>query len=145
MGRLTLLNAGFFIGLIIARLNKMVCMCKYIVYTTMTARQDLENFGIKKIHEIKLWAWAAAVLPCVSLVVMILIWHFGTSDLFSISIITVVSTMISVAVVWWWWAIHAIYRLIILWHRADKTLEEVKFDIKDIKVSVKEIFFSEHK
>jgi hypothetical protein len=108
----------------------------------MTAKEDLKNFGIKKIREIKLWAWAAAVLPIVALAGIFFIWVFGTEEMLNISMIIGSTTMFAVAVIWWWWAIHAIYKLIILWNRADETMQEVKVDIKEIKYSIREFFSS---
>jgi hypothetical protein len=111
----------------------------------MTARQDLTNFGLKKIREIKLWAWAAAVLPIVALAGVFFIWLFGTDEMLNISMIVGATTMFAVAVIWWWWAIHAIYNLIVLWNRTDETMQEVKVNLKDIKESIREIFFKSDK
>jgi hypothetical protein len=111
----------------------------------MTAKENLRNFGLKKIQEIKLWAWAAAVLPLIALAGLFFVWLFGTEEMFNISMIVGATTMFTAAVIWWWWAIHSIYNLIVLWNKTDETMQEVKVDLKEIKESIKEFFFSSDK
>jgi ABC-type multidrug transport system fused ATPase/permease subunit len=111
----------------------------------MTSRDDLRNFGLKKIREIKIWAWAAAVLPIVALAGVFFVWIFGTDEMLNISMIIGSTTMFTVAVIWWWWAIHSIYNLIVLWNRTDETMQEVKVDLKEIKTTIREFFYPSDK
>jgi hypothetical protein len=108
-------------------------------------KNNFKEFGEKKIKEIKLWAWAAAVLPIVSLAGLFFIWVFGTEKLFNTSMIIGATVMFTVAVIWWWWALHSIYSLLILWQQTQYTVSEVRLDVKEIRSSIKDFFFSRDK
>jgi len=139
MGRLNPLRRVF---LPLYFLNILINFLQTDLNISMTVREDLKNFGLKKIREIKLWAWAAAILPIIALAGIFFIWMFGTQEMLNISMIIGSTTMFTAAVIWWWWAIHTMYNLIVLWNKADEAMQEVKVDIKEIKQSIREFFFS---
>jgi hypothetical protein len=97
------------------------------------------NFKDKIITEIRLWAWAAAVLPISALAGLFFIYWFGTKDWLSISMVVGETVMFSVAVVWWWWALYTMRRLIRQWDETKHQVKEVSTDIKDIKGIIEEI------
>jgi uncharacterized membrane protein YfbV (UPF0208 family) len=107
----------------------------------MTDKLIFKTFGEQTIKEIKMWAWAAAVMPIVALASIFFIWAFGTDEMLNIAMVVGGSTMFLVAVVWWWWALHSIYKLLVLWSTTDLTVVEVKNELKEIKTAVKDLFF----
>jgi hypothetical protein len=108
-------------------------------------RDKFKMFGEKKIREIKLWAWAAAVLPITGLAGIFFIWAFGTQELLNLSLTVGATTMFAIAVFWWWWALHSIYTLLLLWEKTEYTVSEVRVDLKEIKAAIREFFFSKDK
>ncbi len=108
-------------------------------------RDKFKMFGEKKIKEIKLWAWAAAVLPITGLAGIFFIWTFGTQELLNLSLTAGATVMFSIAVFWWWWALHSIYTLLLLWEKTEYAVSEVRVDLKEIKAAIREFFFSKDK
>jgi hypothetical protein len=111
----------------------------------MTAKENFELFGKKKIKEIKLWIIAATVIPTVSLSGLFFVWVFGTRELLDIVMIVGATSMFTIAVIWWWWAIHAIYNLLILWKRTDETMVEVKVGITEVRAMIQAVFITKDK
>jgi hypothetical protein len=95
-------------------------------------------FGKQKIKEIKLWAWAATIIPITSLVLMFFIWYFGNETIINIAMIAGSTFMFAVAVFWWWWALHSLYSLLTIWKKTNSNMEEVMTDIKEIRSSIKD-------
>lgn len=101
------------------------------------------DFKDKKIKEIRLWAWAAAVLPITALSGIFFIWVFGTKTLFDIAIIIGETTMFAIAVVWWWWALYTIKKVIEMWDEANKNVDIVVHDVHEVTEIIKEMILSE--
>jgi hypothetical protein len=97
------------------------------------------NFKDKTLKEIRLWAWAAAVLPLASLAAMFFIWVYGLDHWINILMIIGSTTMFTVAVAWWWWAMHIFRSLLDVWDNTGQGLCEVLADIKEIRSMVKEV------
>ena len=89
----------------------------------------MENFKDKTMHEIRLWAWAAAVLPLSGLAAIFFVWSFGTSYWFNVAMIVGETTMFAIAVAWWWWALYTMKKLVNQW---DNTRDGVNSILKDI-------------
>lgn len=100
---------------------------------------EFNNFKGKTLKEIRLWAWAAAVLPLSALAGIFFIWVFGTGTLFNIAMVIGETTMFAIAVAWWWWALYVMRRLIRQWDDTRTNVGQVLEDIKDIKTIVKEL------
>jgi ABC-type multidrug transport system fused ATPase/permease subunit len=108
-------------------------------------RDNFKEFGEKTIKEIRLWFWAAAVIPVTALAGMFFVWIFGTDEMLRLAMTVGATVMFSAAVIWWWWALHSIYKLITLWTRTETTVTEVRQDLKDIKMSIRALFFTKDK
>jgi len=97
------------------------------------------DFKNKTIKEIRLWIWAAVVLPLSSLAAMFFVWVYGLDHWINIIMITGSTTMFVIAVAWWWWAIHVFKRLLDLWENTGTGLRDVSSDVKDIRSMVKDV------
>lgn len=96
------------------------------------------DFREKTIKEIRLWSWAAAVLPITSLAAFFFIWKFGSDTWIAISMIVGETTMFAAAVVWWWWAMYTMKTLVKQWDVTKENVVDVLSDLKEIKKMVKE-------
>ncbi len=97
------------------------------------------NFKTKTITQIRLWAWAAVVLPITSLAGIFFVWKFFDSSIFSMAMITGETIMFAIAVIWWWWAMYTMKNLVRQWDDTKEKVKEVSADIKDMKSAVLEI------
>ncbi len=94
------------------------------------------NFKTKTINQIRLWAWAAVVVPISALAGILLTWKFFDGTTFSMVIITSETAMFAVAVAWWWWAMYTMRNLVKQWDDTKEKVKEVSTDIKDMKSAV---------
>ncbi len=97
------------------------------------------NFKTKTITQIRLWAWAAVVLPISALAGIFFVWKFFDSSIFSMAMITGETIMFAIAVIWWWWAMYTMKNLVRQWDDTKEKVKEVSADIKDMKSAVLEI------
>lgn len=104
---------------------------------------DTFDFKNKKLKEIRLWAWAAAVLPITALSGIFFIWTFGTKTLFDIAIVVGETTMFGIAVVWWWWALYTIKKVIKMWDDANRNVTIVVHDVHEVTEILKETILLE--
>jgi len=93
----------------------------------------MENFRKKTIKQIRLWAWAAAVLPVTALAGIFFVWRFFDGTFLGYVMITGETLMFAVAVVWWWWAMYVFRNLVKHWDETKSKVDNVLTDIKDIK------------
>ncbi len=94
------------------------------------------DFREKTLKEIRLWAWAAAVLPLSGLAAIFFVWSFGTSYWFNIAMIVGETTMFAIAVTWWWWALYTMKKLINQWDETRNGVSSLLENIGDIKAIV---------
>lgn len=97
------------------------------------------NYKIKTINQIRLWAWAAVILPISALAGIFFVWKFFDGTVFSMAMITGETAMFAVAVAWWWWAMYTMKNLVRQWDETKERVKEVSTDIKDMKSAVLEI------
>jgi Zn-dependent protease with chaperone function len=91
------------------------------------------EFRNKTIKQIKVWAWAASVLPLTALAALFFISIFDASEIYQRALIIGAVTMFATAVTWWWWVIYTIAKVIdVLGTTIDK-FEDVKEDLQEIK------------
>ncbi len=102
-------------------------MLPYEAFNTMT------NFKTKTINQIRLWAWAAAVLPITALAGIFFTWRFFDSTIFGYAMIIGETVMFSVAVVWWWWAMYVLRNLVKHWDETRENVKTVLYDIRSIR------------
>lgn len=91
------------------------------------------NFKEKTIKQIRLWAWAAAVLPITALAGIFFIWRFYDSTIFGWAMIIGETSMFVVAVIWWWWAMYILRNLVRHWDETRKNVKDVLYDVKSIR------------
>ena len=96
------------------------------------------DFKNKTIKEIKLWAWAATVLPLTGLAGIFFLWFVGTDSLFDLTITIGGTVMFAVAVVWWWWAIRTMRNLVNQWDTTKVKVIEVLDEVVEIRTIVKD-------
>ena len=99
----------------------------------------MANFKSKTIQQIRLWAWTAAVLPVTALAGIFFVWTFGTSTLFSWTMIVGETVMFSIAVIWWWWAMYILRNLVQHWDETKDRVHDVLQDVKEIRSIVVEV------
>ena len=98
--------------------------------------QVLKDFHRKKLNQIRWWAWAATVLPIVSLAGLFFINYIGTETYWDMALICGATIMFAIAVIWWWWAIYTIAQVTnILGTVADK-FRDVGQEIKSIRKDI---------
>lgn len=105
----------------------------------------LEDFKEKTIKEIRLWSWAAAVLPITALAAVFFVWKFFDSTILGWVMIVGETIMFSIAVIWWWWAMYILRNLIKHWDETRSRIIGVKTDITEIKKIVSEVLKQEDK
>ena len=98
---------------------------------------EFNDFRTKTLREIRLWAWAAAVLPITALAGIFFVWVFGSHDLFDRAMVLGETTMFGVAVVWWWWAIYVIRELVRQWETTRSNVSSVLDEVRTVKDIVK--------
>ena len=102
--------------------------------------QILRDFSEKALKHIKLWTWAAAILPITSLAGLFFIRAFGTENCFDTALTVGATFMFGVAAVWWWWIIWVVTRILKKDRRVANDLLMTTKEIRNIKVLVKETF-----
>jgi hypothetical protein len=100
----------------------------------------MNNFRKKTLKEIKIWAWAATVLPITSLAGLFFLHHFGWDSLIGQALVIGATIMCCFAVIWWWWAIYTIAKVthilddsVVQFNEVKKELSHIKEEIKSLK------------
>lgn len=99
----------------------------------------MTKFKQNTIRQIRIWAWAAAVLPITALAGIFFVWTFGTSSLLSWAMIIGETIMFSIAVIWWWWAMYILRNLVNHWDETKDKVGDVLKDVKEIRNIVIEV------
>ena len=97
------------------------------------------NFKNKTIQQIRLWAWAAAVLPITALAGIFFVWRFFDKSVFGYAMIIGETAMFFVAVTWWWWAMYVLRNLVQHWDETRTNVKDVLQDVKSIREIVVEL------
>jgi protein-S-isoprenylcysteine O-methyltransferase Ste14 len=99
----------------------------------------MENFKTTTLRQIKLWAWAAAVLPLTALAGIFFIWTFAPNNWYGWAMVTGETIMFAIAVIWWWWAMYTMRQLVKHWERTRENVTAVLDDVVEIKNIVREV------
>src|SRR6056300_1160411 len=94
-------------------------------------------FHKKKLSEIKLWAWAAAVLPITALAGLFFINFIGHDTYYQIALAIGATAMFFIAVIWWWWALWTMLQVTNILGSTIEKFDVVEKEIKEIKTEVK--------
>ena len=97
------------------------------------------DFKNKTLNQIRLWAWAAAVLPITALAGIFFIWRFFDGSWLSIAMIAGETIMFIVAVIWWWWAMYTMRNLVKHWDETKNNVIGIVKDVKEMKSIVLEV------
>lgn len=97
------------------------------------------DFKTQTIKQIRLWAWAAAVLPISALAGIFFTWRFYDSTIFGYAMIIGETAMFAVAVTWWWWAMYVLRNLVHHWDDTRENVRNVLMDVKSIRQIVVEL------
>ena len=103
------------------------------------------DFRTKTINQIRLWAWAAAVLPLTALAGIFFVWKFFDGTIFGWAMTIGETTMFIIAVTWWWWAMYTMRNLVKQWDETKESVSEVLKDVKDMRKLVLEVLRPEDK
>lgn len=101
--------------------------------------ESYNNFTEKTIRQIRIWAWAAAVLPITALAGLFFIWRFTPETVVGYALVTGEILMFAIAVVWWWWAMYTMRNLVKQWDRTKESVQTVATDIREMKSVVLEV------
>jgi hypothetical protein len=107
--------------------------------------ENFNNFKNKTISQIRLWAWAAAVLPLTALAGIFFIWKFFDHSTLGYVMISGETIMFGVAVSWWWWAMYVLRNLVKHWDDTRDKVHDVLIDVKHMKNIVIEVLKKEDK
>jgi len=91
------------------------------------------DFKEKTIRQIRIWAWAAAVLPITVLAIIFFIWQFTPRTVLDYAFLIGKTSMFVIAVVWWWWAMYTMRNLVRHWDITGNKVKELSIDVKDIR------------
>ena len=105
----------------------------------------MTNFRTKTINQIRLWAWAAAVLPITALAGIFFVWKFFDGTVLGWALTIGETAMFIVAVTWWWWAMYVMRNLVAHWDETRDSVKEVLNDVKQMKVIVIEVLKADDK
>ena len=97
------------------------------------------SFRSKKIGEIKIWAWAATILPITALSGEFFFHWFGWESVMAQSLVIGATTFFAIAVYWWWWAMHTIATVTQSLKISAELVLEVKDEVKLIQTELKDI------
>ena len=98
--------------------------------------QILKDFHQKKLKQIKIWAWAAAVLPISSLAGLFFVRYIGTETYYDIALVIGASIMFAIAVIWWWWALYTIAQVTNILGNIAEKFKDVGQEIKSIRKDI---------
>lgn len=97
----------------------------------------MKPFTDQILKEIKLWTWAAALVPTSLLSVILFVWVFGTND--SLHVMLVISGTICVLIftIWIIWLVYSIRLLLTHWSDTKDNLIAMLDEVKTIHNIVK--------
>ena len=102
--------------------------------------KKFNDFKTKTINQIRLWAWAAAVLPITALAGIFFTWRFFDSTILGYAMVIGETIMFTIAVVWWWWAMYVLRNLVKHWDDTKEKVHDVLTDVKSIKAIIADMF-----
>ena len=98
----------------------------------------MKDFHLKALSDIKLWTWAAAVLPVVAIICLLLTRIFGTETIFDIIVIAIGTVIFAISVVWWWWVMWTIAQVTTMLSNTSTSLDTVQKDLSTIRLDLED-------
>lgn len=105
----------------------------------------INDFRKQTINQIRLWAWAAAVLPITALAGIFFVWRFFDGTIFGWAMTIGETTMFIVAVTWWWWAMYVMRNLVNHWDETRESVKDVLNDVRHMRNIVTEVLKQDDK
>ena len=99
----------------------------------------MKEFHRRALSQISIWAWAATVLPLVSLAGLTFLEFIGLRSYYHVTLIIGATTMFAFSVVWWWWALYTIAKVTETLGQTSEKLDTVVEEVIDIKKEVGQI------
>lgn len=96
----------------------------------------MNNFHKKALKDIKLWAWAATVLPIVAIAAIIFAYLIGFESWIQIILVIISTILFGTAVVWWWWALHTIAGITGILSKALTKFEKVEDEVVELRTEI---------
>lgn len=103
------------------------------------------NFRSQTIQQIRLWAWAAAILPITALAGTFFVWRFFDNTILGYVMIAGEIIMFTIAVIWWWWAMYVMRNLVKHWDETRENVKDVLNDIRSVKSVVLDVLGKDNK
>lgn len=100
----------------------------------------MTDFKSKTIKQIRIWSWAAAVLPITALAAIFFVWKFFDNSVLGYIMVSGETIMFAVAVVWWWWVMYILRNLVKHWDETRENVKDMLDDVKSMKDTVNSIF-----
>jgi hypothetical protein len=97
------------------------------------------NSHQKTLRQIKLWAWAATVLPTTFLAALFFIRIIGLENVYYQLLVAGATFMFGIAVVWWWWAIYAIAKVTEILDTSSTKVDIIVEEIENLKEDIKQV------
>jgi hypothetical protein len=108
--------------------------------TVLKGSKDIMvNSHQKTLRQIKLWAWAATVLPTTSLAALFFIRIIGLENVYYQLLVAGATFMFGIAVVWWWWAIYAIAKVTEILDTSSTKVDIIVEEIENLKEDIKQV------
>lgn len=101
--------------------------------------KKFNDFKTQTIKQIRLWAWAAAVLPITALAGIFFVWMFFDKTVFGYALIAGETIMFLIAVIWWWWAIYVLRNLVNHWDETRQNVKSVLTDVQSIRSIISDL------
>jgi|TARA_B100001094_G_scaffold261214_1_gene261943 hypothetical protein len=96
----------------------------------------MKDFHKKALKDIKLWAWAATVLPIVAIAAISFAYLIGFSSWIEILLVVISTIVFATAVIWWWWALHTIAGITGILSAALGKFEKVEDEVSDLRTDL---------
>lgn len=96
----------------------------------------MKDFHKKALRDIKLWAWAATVLPIVAIAAISFAYLIGFSSWIEILLVVISTIVFATAVIWWWWALHTIAGITGILSKALGKFEKVEDEVVELRTEI---------
>ena len=87
-------------------------------------------------QQAKYWRYAAWTSPFAALAILLGEIFLGFDSLINITSISIVTIFVTISTFWWWWAISKIVGMIKSAERVEKSFNELKHELKELKQDV---------
>lgn len=101
-----------------------------------TQLDDAELFERKTIQEVRLWDWAARLVPLSALAVIAVCYWFNLHTVFGLIIEIASISLLIASFIWWYWALYKIALAAKYIRRTQESFKELGNEIKQLKTDI---------